>query len=67
MPMSMTPKNATPAPMMSHFGTPSPRMTPAPSAIRIGPSPTIMAAVPASSVCSAMLRATLYAPNQAMP
>ncbi len=61
MPMSSTPRNATPAPMASQRGIPSPRNNPAPSAMRIGPMLTIMAVVPASSVCSARFRATLYA------
>lgn len=63
----MTPPNATAAPTASHLGMPSPRNAPAPSAMRIGPIPTIIAVVPASRVCSAMLSATLYAPNHARP
>jgi hypothetical protein len=65
--MQTTPTNATAPPIASHFGIPSPRIQPAPSAIRIGPVLTTMAVVPASSVRSAMLSTTLYAPNQASP
>ena len=67
MPMSTAPTNATPAPIASHFGMPSRRNTPAPSAMRIGPMLTIMAVVPASMDCSAVLSATLYSANQNTP
>ncbi len=46
MPISSTPRNATPAPIASQRGMPSPRKSPAPSAIRIGPMLTIIAVVP---------------------
>jgi hypothetical protein len=67
MPMRIAPMNATPAPIASHFGMPSRRNTPAPSAIRIGPMFTIMAVVPASIDCSAVLSAKLYSANQKTP
>jgi hypothetical protein len=57
--MSTTPRNATPVPMSSQRGTPSPRKAPPPSAIRMGPIPTSIAEVPASRVCSEMFSATL--------
>ena len=57
--MSTTPVNATAHPVSSERGKPSFRTTPAITAIRIGPTFTIMAAVPASTRRSASLRATL--------
>ncbi len=57
--MITTPANATAQPVRSERGKPSFRTTPASTAIRIGPTFTSMAAVPASTRRSASLRATL--------
>ena len=66
-PTNAAPPNATSAPMTSHRGKPSPSNSPANSAMRIGPTFTSMAVVPASTRCSAAPNATLYAANQATP
>ena len=66
-PTSTAPLNATSAPITSQRGKPSPSSSPANSAMRIGPTLTSIAVVPASTRCSAALRATLYAANQATP
>ena len=53
--------------MTSHRGKPSPNSSPANSAMRIGPTLTSIAVVPASTRCSAAPSATSYAANQARP
>jgi hypothetical protein len=58
-PMRTTPAKATVMPATSHRGNPSPRSSPAKTAIRIGPMFTSIAVVPASRCCSAALSATL--------
>ena len=58
-PISTAPLNATPAPISSQRGKPSSSSAPASSAIRTGPTLTSIAAVPASTRCSAAFSATL--------
>jgi hypothetical protein len=59
MPISTTPTKATAVPITTHLGSPSRRKSPAPRVIRRGPIFTIIAVVPASRDCSAMLSSTL--------
>ena len=66
-PTSTAPVNAISAPITNHRGNPSPSSNPANSAMRIGPTLTSIAAVPASMRCSAAFSATLYTPNHARP
>jgi hypothetical protein len=58
-PISATPPNATVHPAKRPGGKPSRRNTPAKIAIRIGPVFTSIAAVPASTRCSAAFSTTL--------
>jgi hypothetical protein len=57
--MTIVPPKAIADPTTSRGGKPSPRNSPAKIAMRIGPTLTSIAAVPASTSCSAALRATL--------
>jgi hypothetical protein len=57
--MSTTPEAATAMPISSGSGKPSLSRTPANSAMRIGPTVTTSAAVPASTCCSPAFSATL--------
>ena len=59
--MSATPDAATAMPISRGLGKPSLSRRPANSAMRMGPTVTTRAAVPASTCCSPALRATLYA------
>ena len=59
VPISTAPANATPAPISSQRGKPSPSSAPASSAIRIGPTLISIAAVPASTRPSAAFSTTL--------
>ena len=65
--ITATPPNATRLPMISQRGNPSLRMRPAITAMRMGFTLISNALVPASSRCSAALRATLYPPNHMTP
>ena len=57
--MTTAPAKATAQPATSARGNPSLKSQPARSAIRIGPMLTSIAAVPASTRCSAAFRARL--------
>jgi hypothetical protein len=57
--MSTTPAKATAVPATSQRGKPSPRTSPARTAMRIGPMLTSIDVVPASRCCSAALSARL--------
>ena len=57
--MTTTPANAIAQPVSSVRGKPSPSSQPASSAMRIGPTFTSIAAVPASTRRSASFSATL--------
>ncbi|MCY1371064.1 hypothetical protein D9M69_581930 [compost metagenome] len=57
--ITATPLNATRLPMMSQRGNPSLSITPAMTATRMGLTLISRALVPASSTCSAALRAML--------
>jgi hypothetical protein len=57
--MSTTPEAATAMPISSGLGKPSLSRMPANKAIRMGPTVTTSAAVPASTCCSPALSATL--------
>ena len=59
MPIRIAPANAIADPARRERGKPSPSRTPASSAIRIGPTFTSIAAVPASTWRSASFSATL--------
>src|SRR3954447_17705723 len=62
-PITIAPANATAHPARSVRGKPSRSMSPASSAMNTGPTLTSIAAVPASTRCSAAMSITLYAPN----
>ena len=65
--MTSTPTKAIAQPRKSIRGNPSRSSSPARIAIRIGPTFTSIAAVPASTRRSPALSATLYSANQRTP